>query len=108
MGQWHKRSENYVPDRKIRELIDHLAERHSLMYTRGYETAIYLLSGRVETHYRPGLCNSITNETGNFIFVSVDVPHRSVNLSCNQWRSLWHFCARRRAHLRVLGNEPAG
>src|SRR5512141_2531582 len=41
---------------------------------QGYETAIYLLSGRVETRYGAGLRNSIINEAGDFIFIPADVP----------------------------------
>ena len=37
---------------------------------RGYETAIYLLQGRVETRYGPGLRQSVVNETGDFIFIT--------------------------------------
>ena len=48
---------------------------------RGYETAIYLLEGRVETRYGPGLRKSVINETGDFIFIPADVPHQPVNLS---------------------------
>jgi uncharacterized RmlC-like cupin family protein len=48
---------------------------------QGYETAIYLLSGRVETRYGPGLRNSVINEAGDFIFIPADVPHQPVNLS---------------------------
>jgi uncharacterized RmlC-like cupin family protein len=47
----------------------------------GYETAIFLLRGRVETRYGPGLRNSVVNETGDFIFVPADVPHQAFNLS---------------------------
>jgi uncharacterized RmlC-like cupin family protein len=51
---------------------------------RGYETAIYLLSGRVETRYGPGLCNSVIHEAGDFIFIPADVPHQPVNLSATE------------------------
>jgi uncharacterized RmlC-like cupin family protein len=36
---------------------------------RGYESAIYLLEGRVETRYGPGLRQSVINEAGDFIFI---------------------------------------
>ena len=62
---------------------------------RGYETAIYLLSGRVETRYGPGLRNSITNEAGDFIFIPADVPHQPVNLSATE-----------PAHALVARNDP--
>lgn len=48
---------------------------------RGYETAIYLLEGRVETRYGPGLSKSMAHEAGDFIFIPADVPHQPVNLS---------------------------
>jgi uncharacterized RmlC-like cupin family protein len=48
---------------------------------RGYETAIYLLAGRVETRYGPGLRQSVINQAGDFIYIPADVPHQPVNLS---------------------------
>ena len=51
---------------------------------RGYETAIYLLEGRVETRYGPGLRKSVIHEAGDFIFIPADVPHQPVNLSSSQ------------------------
>jgi uncharacterized RmlC-like cupin family protein len=48
---------------------------------RGYETAIYLLEGRVLTRYGPGLRQSVVNEAGDFLFIPADVPHQPVNLS---------------------------
>lgn len=48
---------------------------------RGHETAIFVLRGRVETRYGPGLKKSVTNETGDFILIPPDVPHQAVNLS---------------------------
>jgi uncharacterized RmlC-like cupin family protein len=47
----------------------------------GYETAIYVLSGRVETHYGEGLTQSIICETGDFLFIPANLPHQPVNLS---------------------------
>ena len=47
----------------------------------GYESAIYLLEGRVETRYGPGLTKSVINEAGDFLFIPPDVPHQPVNLS---------------------------
>lgn len=46
-----------------------------------YETAIYLLQGRVETCYGEGLATCVVNETGDFIFIPPDVPHQPRNLS---------------------------
>jgi len=51
---------------------------------RGYETAIYLLQGRVETRYGPGLRQSVIHEAGDFIFIPADVPHQPVNLSATE------------------------
>jgi uncharacterized RmlC-like cupin family protein len=51
---------------------------------RGYETAIYLLKGRVETRYGKGLKQSVVNETGDFIFIPPDVPHQPHNLSTSE------------------------
>lgn len=48
---------------------------------RNYETAIYLLQGRVETRYGPGLSQSVVNEAGDFIFIPANVPHQPINLS---------------------------
>lgn len=62
---------------------------------RGYETAIYLLRGRVETRYGPGLRQSIIHEAGDFIFIPADVPHQPVNLSTTE-----------PAHALVARNDP--
>jgi uncharacterized RmlC-like cupin family protein len=48
---------------------------------RGYETAIYLLKGRVETRYGVGLRQSVIHEAGDFIFIPANVPHQPINLS---------------------------
>jgi uncharacterized RmlC-like cupin family protein len=47
---------------------------------RGYETAIYILQGRVDTRYGPGLKESLICEAGDFLFIGPDVPHQPVNL----------------------------
>jgi len=47
----------------------------------GYETAIYMLSGRVETKYGEGLAESIITEPGDFLFIPAGVPHQPFNLS---------------------------
>jgi uncharacterized RmlC-like cupin family protein len=62
---------------------------------RGYETAIYLLQGRVETRYGPGLRKSVVHEAGDFIFIPADVPHQPVNLSETE-----------PAHALVARNDP--
>ena len=48
---------------------------------RGYETAIYLLKGRVETWYGDNLEKSVVNEAGDFLFIPADLPHQARNLS---------------------------
>lgn len=55
------------------------AHRH-----RGYETAIYVLKGRVRTRYGAGLCKSVVHEAGDFVFIPADVPHQPVNLSSSE------------------------
>ena len=51
---------------------------------KGFETAIYVLEGRVETRYGLGLQHSVVNEAGDFIFIPPDVPHQPVNLSSTE------------------------
>ena len=51
---------------------------------RGYETAIYVLEGRVETRYGPGLAQSVVNQAGDFIFIPANVPHQPINLSASE------------------------
>jgi uncharacterized RmlC-like cupin family protein len=46
-----------------------------------HETAIYVLQGRVETLYGPGLMQSVISEAGDFLFIPPDVPHVAINLS---------------------------
>jgi len=48
---------------------------------KGFESAIYLIKGKVETRYGEGLKQSVVNEAGDFIFIPPDVPHQPVNLS---------------------------
>ncbi len=50
-------------------------------FHRGFETAIYVISGRVETRFGPGLHESVINEAGSFLFIPPGVPHQPVNLS---------------------------
>jgi len=54
------------------------AEPHS---HRGYETAIYVLEGCVETRYGAELKCSVVSEAGDFLFIPPDVPHEALNLS---------------------------
>lgn len=51
---------------------------------RGYETAIYVLEGHIQTFYGAGLSRSIINQAGDFMFIPADVPHQPVNLSDSQ------------------------
>ena len=54
------------------------AEPH---FHKGFETAIYLLKGKVETLYGENLTQSIVNEEDDFIFIPAGVPHQPRNLS---------------------------
>lgn len=54
------------------------AEPH---FHKGYETAIYMLKGRVQTLYGENLAKSVVNEAGDFIFIPAGVPHQPINLS---------------------------
>lgn len=47
----------------------------------GYESAVYVLEGRVETRYGEGLRHSVVNEAGDFLFIPPNVPHQPRNLS---------------------------
>ena len=48
---------------------------------RDFETAIYVLEGRVETRYGPGPAQSVVNVAGDFLFIPPDLPHQAFNLS---------------------------
>lgn len=54
------------------------AEPH---YHRGFETAIFVLEGEVETRYGRGLAKTTVNRAGDFMFIPADVPHQPINLS---------------------------
>jgi uncharacterized RmlC-like cupin family protein len=47
----------------------------------GYETAIYVLEGRVETRYGKALEQSVVSGAGDFLFIPPGVPHEAINLS---------------------------
>jgi len=47
----------------------------------GYETAIYLIKGRVLTRYGEGLAQEVVNEAGDFLFIPASLPHQPFNLS---------------------------
>ena len=51
---------------------------------RGFETAIYVIAGEVETRYGPGLCRRVRTVTGDFLFIPPDLPHQPVNLSSSE------------------------
>lgn len=57
------------------------AEPH---FHEGYETAIYLLKGAVETRYGADLARTVVNREGDFIFIPAGVPHRPRNLSATE------------------------
>ncbi len=48
---------------------------------KGFETAIYMLQGKVKTYYGEGLEKSVVHQQGDFIFIPPNVPHQPVNLS---------------------------
>lgn len=48
---------------------------------KDFETAIYVLKGRVQTLYGPGLKESVINEAGDFVYIPAGVPHQPINLS---------------------------
>jgi len=50
-------------------------------YHEGFETAIYLLKGEVQTFYGENLKESCINKQGDFIYIPAGVPHMPVNLS---------------------------
>ena len=54
------------------------AEPH---FHKGFESAVYVLEGRVETRYGPGLEKSVISEAGDFLYIPPDVPHQPINLS---------------------------
>ena len=51
---------------------------------RGYETAIYVLEGRVETRWGAGLAESIVSGPGEFLFIPPGVPHEAINCSATE------------------------
>ncbi|MGI8810060.1 MAG: cupin domain-containing protein [Acidimicrobiales bacterium] len=57
------------------------AEPHS---HRGYETAIYMMKGKLEVRHGAGLACSTFVEAGDFIFLPADLPHQPVNLSVEE------------------------
>ena len=57
------------------------AEPHS---HKEFESAVYVLQGRVETLFGSGLKQSVITEAGDFLFIPPDVPHQPINLSSTQ------------------------
>jgi len=47
----------------------------------GYETAIYIIQGRVKTRYGEGLSDTFINVAGDFMFIPAGVPHQPINIS---------------------------
>ena len=54
----------------------------------GYETAIYIVSGEVETHYGPGLRQSVVTGAGDFLFIPAGVAHQPVNNGATEARAV--------------------
>ena len=50
-------------------------------FHKHFETAIYLLKGRVETRFGENLKESTINEEGDFVYIPPGVPHKPINLS---------------------------
>ena len=50
-------------------------------FHKDYETAIYILKGRVKTAYGKGLAKSIVNDAGDFLYIPPGVLHQPTNLS---------------------------
>jgi uncharacterized RmlC-like cupin family protein len=49
-----------------------------------FESAVYVLEGRVETRYGEGLKQSVITEAGDFLFIPPNVPHQPINLSATE------------------------
>jgi uncharacterized RmlC-like cupin family protein len=52
------------------------AEPH---YHRGFETAVYMMKGRVDVRYGPELEEVLVLEEGDFLFIPADMPHQPIN-----------------------------
>ena len=53
-------------------------------YHDGFESAVYLIKGEVETRYGAGLKKSVINKAGDFIYIPPNVPHQPRNLSVTE------------------------
>jgi uncharacterized RmlC-like cupin family protein len=51
---------------------------------QGFESAVYLLLGRVETRWGERLEHSVIMEAGDFLFIPPGVPHQPINLSATE------------------------
>ncbi|HEV3362878.1 MAG TPA: cupin domain-containing protein [Acidimicrobiia bacterium] len=52
------------------------AEPH---FHRGFETAVYMMKGRVDVRYGPELEELLVLEEGDFLFIPADMPHQPIN-----------------------------
>ncbi len=50
-------------------------------YHDGFESAVYLIKGDVETRYGKKLDKKVINRAGDFIYIPPNLPHQPVNLS---------------------------
>ncbi len=50
-------------------------------FHKDFESAVYVLQGRVETRYGDGLKKSVITQAGDFLFIPPNLPHQPVNLS---------------------------
>ena len=52
------------------------AEPH---FHRGFETAVYMMKGRVDVRYGPELEEILVLDEGDFLFIPADMPHQPIN-----------------------------
>jgi uncharacterized RmlC-like cupin family protein len=52
------------------------AEPH---FHRGFESAVYMMKGRVDVRYGPALDELLVLEEGDFLFIPADMPHQPIN-----------------------------
>jgi uncharacterized RmlC-like cupin family protein len=50
-------------------------------FHKGFENAVHVLEGRVETRFGPGVEESVVTEARDFLFIPPVVPHQPINLS---------------------------
>ena len=51
---------------------------------RGYETAIYVLEGKVETRYGACLESRFVSEAGDFLFIPPGISHEAINVNATE------------------------